>query len=267
MTSETAEALAKALYAHITCKADSNAAEKGNTAHGYYGDGSCLRHLNLSENRLGDSGVVAIAQALSSATSAVVAEQAAAAAAADQQPALQDDRYMGPTTLLLRNVEIHGVGTHAISTVVVSPLTTQLPPPQTDTLLSPLPAGPNLPDILRCCSVTELDLSENTIGDQGVSALLMSLRMRALMVGMGRMVGDRSTRLELRLNGCDMRPAECAELAEALRPFGGGTAVHVAALQSASGVRFCITFPFIFLLSLAVFRYLHSSCVASPQFW
>ena len=262
MTADTAEAFAKVLYVHIT---------RVNTSAdcGYYGDRSCLRHLNLSDNRLGDSGVAAIAKAISSAMSEVVAEHAyehvlircgcggavmpgsncvgcgvhhpEPAAPRPHKP-LPGDRYMGPSSLLLRNVEIHSYGSRAIGTAVVSPLTIQLharasmPSSVAGAMTvaaaaatSPADAAAmaaaaaeelsrpllRLPDVLRCSSVTELDLSDNAIGSDGVSALLLSLRMRALMVGMGRVVeSDRPTQLELRLSGCDMTPAECKELAE-----------------------------------------------------
>lgn len=286
-----------------------------------------LRHLNLSRNRLGDEGAVALSQSLGQVARAslVLIDRIAAASVNRQQQTteqvlalqcedgpVQEDgtrqsakrmrrdaltRYAVPSvnselqeaercrtnavvphfgllTLQLRAVEMHGYGAHAISMAVIAPaqsLSTPISSPHLPN--DSRPGGNNsstasVPSIAveqqsragihprACCSsITDLDLSENTLGTDGASSLLMAVRIRSLMIAAGRVehwaaygacdkeVGESSAEqpqsLRLQLVGCEMTDTECTDISIALASMTPReNTVEVAeATASAAGVQ------------------------------
>jgi hypothetical protein len=240
-----------------------------------------LRHLNLSRNRLGDQGVVALAQSLGqvtraslglmdrialSATAAKVNRQQQMAEQSSLPPCEEAETdevtrpskrtrwntracaveaedcsadattlpHLGLLSLQLRAVEMHGYGAHAISMAVIAPAqvfsrTTPISQPagggtalDSSAALQQQNTAGTCPRAC-CSSITDLDLSENTLGRDGASSLLMAVRIRSLMIAAGRverlpsfggMEGGGSAEqlqggLNLQLVGCEMAASEC----------------------------------------------------------
>ena len=193
-----------------------------------------LDKLILSGNRLGDTGVSSLAGALSRAQAAVAKARSADSNPSDEGAssgaALSQDvqnaaaaPYRGLSSLLLRSVEMGACGAHAIGTAIIAPATNPLPG---DDLSGRRPTASQERRV-SVCSVTELDLSENAFGREGAAALLMRLRIRGLMLGLGRLAHcdpHGGGRLAVTLQGCEMPQQLCTDITAALRPFGGGGA-------------------------------------------
>ena len=263
-----------------------------------------LRHLNLSRNRLGDQGVVALAQSLGqvaraslglidrialSATEAKLnlqqqmAEQMSVpqftCGEAETDGVTRPSKrtrwntevreveaegystdatlpYLGLLSLQLRSVDMHGYGAHAISMAVIAPA---------QVFSTPIPQPAGTCPRACCSSITDLDLSENTLGRDGASSLLMAVRVRSLMIAAGRVErlpggggggGDkggkrrkegRPTRgggsaeqlqgvLDLQLVGCEMTHSECTDINTALASLTPTTDVAVSG-TSAAGIQ------------------------------